>query len=115
MNTNNTLLSLALPILTLVGCGWVDSTGNQTGSAVPTAGTNQPSLGNDVLFDQGAVSLNEATTTRLLLADAPINASGWTWRALNSDDAITTCNAMGGFDAAVATSRLSDACASAAD
>lgn len=105
---------LALGASPLVGCGWVDSTGNQSGSS-PVAATTVAAQASDALFDQGAVSVNEASTTRLILIDAPENSRGWTWRAVNRDGAVSLCSAQGNFDGEVALTQLNQACTTTND
>lgn len=114
MNISKTARLLALGILPLTGCGWVDSTGNQDGGST-TAANNGIEPGNNLLIDQGAVSVNEISTNRFVLNAAPESTGGWTWRAVNRDNAIALCDAQGDFDAQVALTQLNQACTTQSD
>jgi len=98
-----------------VGCGWVDATGNQGGSSSASVNNGSSTLGNGVLTDQGVVVVNENTTTRLALADAPSGANGWSWRAVTISNAVTMCNSVDDFDAAIAVTQLNRACTDESD
>lgn len=115
MKINTSILTLTIAIVPLIGCGWVDSAGNQGSSTPDITGSNQPSIGGDLLIDQGAVTVNESTTTRFVLADAPLTAGSWTWRAISNNDALTMCNTFADFDSEVALTQFNQACTNEAN
>ncbi|NND92428.1 MAG: hypothetical protein HKN42_16330 [Granulosicoccus sp.] len=90
-------LSSLLIVTTLSACGWVDSTGVQ-GSTVPITLRNaQP------------VALLEEVALTALLAGEGADLQNWTW---SPDDADITdrCGEIEGFDTALSSHSLDDAC-----
>lgn len=112
MTNRYTPMACALLCLTLVGCGWVDSTGQQSGR--DSGGVTSIEAGGALIAD-GSVSLNESTTKRFPLLKSVDAPGTWTWRFLPNENTVSQCQADHGLDGLVAETSLANACASASD
>ncbi len=110
-----------MPALTLLvalsACDWVDSTGNQP---VPTDTTVPDTVGSGQLLDgnQAVVSLNENTVNQITpsatLQRGASNAT-WSWVPTDANTATQFCEGTNGFNTALATNSLTEACTDSDD
>ncbi len=112
MTNSYTPIACALLCLTLVGCGWVDSTGQQGGR--DSGGLTSIEAGGALIAD-GSVSLNENTTKRFPLLKSVDAPSTWTWRFLPDENDVSLCQTEHGLDGLVAETSLTNACSNPAD
>jgi len=105
---------LALIVLLLTGgCGWVDATGRQSGDEpgfTETPSFTVPALGS---LESTPIALLERDPRDVTLSGTDTTLAGWTWRALEEREEPAFCDAVDGFDAALAERRLIDACSDA--
>ncbi len=107
MKSCKNIITLTVLSTALIGCGWVDSTGDQGSRNNGSSATSSVQL-----VDGSAVILNEASTTSTTLQNAPRTVSTWSWRAENSNVALSLCQSQEGFDGDVAVQQLDQACTS---
>jgi len=94
-------------LLSLSACGWVDSTGNQSGAA-PTL--IDPSL--VVLQEGGSFSINENTQRTVAFSSADNLLTDWSWQLLDGQAKIRHCAQFDDFDLPIASNSLVHTCAS---
>lgn len=90
----------------LTACGWVDSTGKQPDSS---QALSDPTL---ILVNNGdAFAVNERTEHTIAFSGADQRLSNWTWQLQDKQANVQACSGENGFDQAIASNSLSNACA----
>ncbi len=99
-------------LLWLSACGWVDSTGTQEDPSGSNTGVVPALIDSSlvVLNEGDSFSINENTQRTVAFGSADSLLSNWSWKLLDGQANVRSCERFDDFDQTIASNSLSHSC-----